>query len=316
MIALLKNQLLRLWLDKKNLFLYLFLTAGSILIAIVLSHQSSQFASVAVIKDEQMPVLYTDNVDIHYVDERPLETDLVTQKYDAIIENKNHQLTVYSYKTKDFEEELRQLLTTPNISLPQEKQVGETVFGFMIMFVMMEALFYTTLYGEDKETNLLQRIGLSGLSLSQYFLSQTFLTFIFTWGSTFGILLITKLLNFDIGFSLGIYAFLLMVLSLFSTAFAIMMNALFDKETTSLSASSIIILTSLLSGTFYSFISDDGIIGMCIKVLPQKVFMDISENINHMQILQWQGLLYLIVLIIIFYVIAMVVGKKSIVKSR
>lgn len=315
MIALFKHQFLRLWQGKKNLFLYLGLTAGSIIVAIVMSHQNSKFASVAVIKNSQMPILHEENVDVHYVNERPVETDLVTQKYDAFIESQDQQWVVYSYKTKDFENQLLTLLMTENISLPQERHAGETIFGFMIMFVMMEALFYTSLYGEDKEKHMIQRIGLSGLSISRYLCSQSLLTFLLTWGSPFSILCLARLFGFEIGFSLGTYAFLLLLLSLVATAFSIMMNSIFDKETTSLSASSIIVLTSLLSGTFYSFMSDDGIIGACIKVLPQKVLINISENIYHLQNTQWLGIVYLLVLVVIFYMIAIVVGKKSMIKN-
>ena len=316
MIALFKHQLLRLWQDKKNLFLYLCLTAGSIIVAIVMSHQNSKFAGVAVIRNTQMPIMYEDNVDVYYVDEKPLESDLVTQKYDAIIEYKDQQWVIYSYKTKDFENQLLQLITSKNISLPQTKHTGETIFGFMIMFVMMEALFYTSLYGEDKEKQMLQRISLSGMSMTRYLCSQSLLTFLMTWGSTFSILLFTQLFGMEIGFSLTIYAFLLTLLCLIATAFAMMMNSIFDKETTSLSASAMIVLTSLLSGTFYSFVSDDGIIGTCINVLPQKVLMNISENINHIQNIQWLEMLYLLGLVIVFYILAIVVGKKSIVKSH
>lgn len=316
MIALFKHQLLRLWQDKKNLFLYLCLTAGSIIVAIVMSHQNSKFAGVAVIRNTQMPIMYEDNVDVYYVDEKPLESDLVTQKYDAIIEYKDQQWVIYSYKTKDFENQLLQLITSKNISLPQTKHTGETIFGFMIMFVMMEALFYTSLYGEDKEKQMLQRISLSGMSMTRYLCSQSLFTFLMTWGSTFSILLFTQLFGMEIGFSLTIYAFLLTLLCLIATAFAMMMNSIFDKETTSLSASAMIVLTSLLSGTFYSFVSDDGIIGTCINVLPQKVLMNISENINHIQNIQWLEMLYLLGLVIVFYILAIVVGKKSIVKSH
>ena len=316
MIALFKHQLLRLWQDKKNLFLYLCLTAGSIIVAIVMSHQNSKFASVAVIRNTQMPVIYEENVDVHYVDERPLETDLVTQTYDAIIEYKVHQWVICSYKTEDFENQLLQLLTLENISLPQDKHTGETIFGFMIMFVMMEALFYTSLYGEDKEKKMLQRISISGMSMTRYLYSQSLLTFLMTWGSTFSILLLTQLFGMEIGFSLTTYAFLLTLLCLIATAFAMMMNSIFDKETTSLSASATIVLTSLLSGTFYSFMSDDGIIGICINALPQKALMNISENINYIQNTQWLEILYLLGLVIVFYTFAIVVGKKSIIKSH
>lgn len=315
MMSLLRNMLLRLWQKKNNLWLYLALTTGSILVAIALSHQSSQFASVAVIQDDQMPLLYEDNVDIHYVNERPLETDLVTQKYDAFIESKDQQWSVYSYKTKDFEEQLMHLLTNPNISLPQEKQVGETIFGFMIMFVMMEALFFTTLYGEDKESSMLQRIGLSGCSILRYFVSQSLLTVLLTWGSTFGILIVVRLFGFDIGFRLFDYGILLFLLSVFSTAFSIMMNTLFDKETTNLSASSLIVLTSLLSGTFYSFIGDDGIIGTCIQFLPQKVFMNLSNNIRNLQSYGLE-IVYLLGVSIIFYIVSIYMGKKSMISSH
>lgn len=89
------------------------------------------------------------------------------------------------------------------------------------------------------------------------------------------------------------------------------MNSLFDKETTSLSASAIIVLSSLLSGTFYSFIKDDGIIGLCINVLPQKVLLDLSKHLTHFQQSQWMGLVYLSSLIFIFYSIAIVKERKS-----
>ncbi len=307
---LLKNHFLRLWQDKRILFLYAFLTAGSIIVAVMISSQSAKFANVAVIDDKRLPVLNDQDVDIHYLDHMPLQTDLVTQKYDAFIEMKD-QLIVHTYKNEDFKKQLLFLLTTNHEPFMQMAHQGETIFGFMIMFVMMQALFYTTLYGEDKESHMLERIHISGCSLLKYLLSQSIITIVLSWSSTFSILVILHISGFNIGFSLYEYAFLLSLLTLFSTAFAILMNSLFDKETTSLSASAIIVLSSLLSGTFYSFIKDDGIIGLCINVLPQKVLLDLSKHLTHFQQSQWMGLVYLSSLIFIFYSIAIVKERKS-----
>lgn len=311
MRMLVKNQIQRLWQRKKNVILYLVLTAGSIIVAVIMSSQSFQFAHIAVVDNGQLLPLYNESIDIDYVRQVPLLTDLITQKYDAIVEVQDQQLLVHTYKNKDFEKQLIDLLTNEHEPIQQVQHRGEMIYGYMIMFIMMAALFYTTLYGEDKENHMLQRIRISGCSLFQYLLSQSFVTLILSWGFPFIILVIIRLFGFDIGFSLLEYAFLLFVLTLFSTAFSIFMNSIFDKETTSLSASALIVLTSLLSGTFYSFINDDGIIGICIQFLPQKVLMGLSENITHFKQEQWIGLIYLLGCIIIFYLISKFVGEKS-----
>lgn len=313
MKALFSHYILRLMQNKKNLILYLCLTIGSIMMAIVLSSQKTSFAHVAVLQDSSLPSLYQNNVDIQYVTSYPDETDLITKKYDAVVEMKNQQLSIHSYKNDKFCEQLLYLLTNSTNTISNKQHTGETIFGFMMMFVMMEALFYTTLYGEDKDTRMLKRIGLSGFSIIKYLIVHSGMSIFLSFGSTWLVLFVAKMFNIDIGMSLGQYAILIFILTVFATAFAMMMNSLLDRESTGLTASSLIVLTSLLSGTFYSFVSEDGIIGLCIRFLPQKVFMDFASHINHLTSTQWMGVGYIGGMIFVFLIIALVMTKKSII---
>ena len=91
----------------------------------------------------------------------------------------------------------------------------------------------------------------------------------------FWLLWLQSLIGIDIGFSLPVYAGLIGILALLSTAFALFLNSFFDvADTANMLGSAIIILTSILAGSFYSLSKEASLLDKFLLLLPQKDFIN------------------------------------------
>jgi len=133
-------------------------------------------------------------------------------------------------------------------------------------------------------------------------------------------LFITKfILRLDIGLGLLNYLFLISMLCALSSSFTIFASALFKKsETANMAVSSIVVLTSILAGSFYSFDKDNKLLEYIITVLPQKSFLSISNLLEQGKgICHWFGYgLYIILLILALFIFAVIKTKRAYINRK
>jgi ABC-2 type transport system permease protein len=77
--------------------------------------------------------------------------------------------------------------------------------------------------------------------------------------------------------------------------------------------SAVVVLTSVLAGSFYSFDKGNKILETIIKVLPQKAFLSMAELVEQgKSISNWYHYgLYIAALTLFFFVAAVVKARKS-----
>ena len=135
---------------------------------------------------------------------------------------------------------------------------------------------------EDLKLKKIERIVTSPVSFGKYLLSHFVSTFTVIFVPVFSTLLVMKAgLGFNIGLSLGQYAVLLGILCSFGTAFALLINSLVKgADTANMMGSSIVVLTTILSGSFYSIEKGNTVMEKVLWISPQKVFLSLVQGLE------------------------------------
>jgi ABC-2 type transport system permease protein len=217
--------------------------------------------------------------------QKPLHSALVRQQYDAIVTDLgNGRFNIETLRNEKFKNMLQLLLKNPQAKIPPQKDdrnVGVNVVGFLMIFLGMSAFFYFFPFAEDKEQGQLLRISASPLSFNQY-LAAHFLFCLCSFVPPWVALALLQTGGWNIGFSMGQYAGLFLILAILGSSFALLLNTLLKKpDNANMLGSSIMVVTSTLAGCFYSFSKKDAVLDHLIKILPQKQFMDFAINLQN-----------------------------------
>ncbi|AFA49921.1 ABC transporter permease [Acetobacterium woodii] len=320
MLAVFKNNWNRLWEEKMYLLISLILLIAAIATAILLSTQIETKGNIAlVIPDQQvLPAVYTSFETSPYfnvteMEIAPKQSELVQNRYDAIVAiNRDGEYQITTIKNTEFKTMIEAALSNPEGFRPDNRQVrhtGTNILGFMMMFLLMQGILYARLYAEDKEKHMIKRISISPLPFSQYIFGQAIFIFMIIAIPSFLIITVVALMGIEIGFSLPVYAGLIAILALLSTAFALFLNAFFAvADTANMLGSAIIVLTSVLAGSFYSLSKEATLFDKLLHILPQKDFINFInalETGNLTPSTQIQ-LIYVVALALVFLAIAIV----------
>ena len=111
---------------------------------------------------------------------------------------------------------LQLLLKNPKAKIPAQKtdrSVGVNVIGFLMIFLGMSAFFYFFPFAEDKEQGQLLRISASPVSFNKY-LAAHFLFCLCSFVPPWATLAVLKAAGWNIGFSIGQYAGLFLILAM------------------------------------------------------------------------------------------------------
>jgi ABC-2 type transport system permease protein len=176
------------------------------------------------------------------------------------------------------------------------------------------------MFAEDKEKKQLTRISASPISVTRYLCAHSIFTFLVIYLPTMLVLYLVKfIMNVDVGFSFGEYAALLAIITAFATAFSLFLNALYNKgDTANMAGSSIVMMTSILAGGFYSFDKGNKILETIIQVLPQKAFLTLAEGIERGRSFAATApkLAYILVLTAVFVAIGVVKTRRDYVAAN
>ncbi|PZM66076.1 ABC transporter permease [Paenibacillus dendritiformis] len=209
--------------------------------------------------------------------ETPRRSELVRNKYDAvIIDEGDGSYTIETIKSEEYATMVRQALEHPDQPLPEAEKrgTGANVAGFIMMFVLLQGMFYMNFFAEDKVQGTLRRIVASPMSVMTYLAAQVLFCFLLISVPAYLCIAGARLLlHADIGFTLLQYSWLITVLSLLAAAFALFITVCIDEiDNAVTTASSLILVTSLLSGGFYT-VEHEGVMNMLTYWLPQRQYM-------------------------------------------
>lgn len=326
MINILKNDLYRVLCQKSKIILVLILTSASILLAVYFTSKSVIKGNIAIVTPNKDFNISSEYIHFEVVKSIPLKSDLIMNKYDAyIIDRGSGKYDVITFKDSAFKKMLLELISMKNPAdfKPDKSNVrgvGTNILGFLLMFILLQGILMMYLFAEDKEQGQITRIAISPISFVKYLLAHCLFTFSYIFIPTIIILFAIKVIcGINIGFTLLQYFFLLAVICAFATAFSLLLNTLASKsDTANMTGSAMVMLTTMLSGSFYSFDKGNPLLETVIKILPQKAFLTFAQGFEKEQ--QLHSILpqisYVIILTLALFVFSVYKNNKDYISNN
>lgn len=323
MLAILKNNWARLMAEKGYLIVSTLLTICAVAAAVALTGKAEIRGNIALVTDDvnrqEQAGLFSQNqyFNISIVKEKPAESELLFHRYDAIVSFENGSYVIDTVKGEEYKALLSRALKEPASFVPdlsQERRIGTNIIGYMMMFLLMQGVLYARLFAEDKEKHMIERVAMSPIAFAKYLIGHGVFIILLIVIPSFGVIIAAKVAGASVGFTLIQYGGLIGLLAVLSTAFALFLNSLFcAADTSNMLGSSIVVLTSILAGSFYSFAKSGSLFNKILYILPQKDFIHIADALEKKKVSSDTGLqlFYIIALAVLFFVFACVKTRRD-----
>lgn len=322
LLAVLKNNFYRLMSHKSRIFLCFGLTLGAVLASVFINNSSVTALKVAIVSNNQAEIV-SPYLNITYVDIPPSSSELFLGKYDAVVTySEERGYEVETIKNETFKAKIEAILKNPLSYAPESesiRQIGTSIIGFLTMFILMQGVSTMYLFAEDKEYAQIGRIAVSPVPFSDYLLGHCVFTFLFLLIPTLSVVCFVKYIcRIPVGFSFLEYLFLLSVICVLATAFALFIQALIKNgDSANMIGSVVAVLTSILAGSFYSFEENNRALAVIVNVLPQKIFLtfaDLLEKNSNIGVLL-PHIILLVLISLFFFLTALFITNKTYVVS-
>ncbi|TCK92644.1 ABC-2 type transport system permease protein [Natranaerovirga hydrolytica] len=269
---------------------YIILSFVMILVSIFMSiHFSSTHTTkvrIAVVTEHEDWGEPLEGVQITMMKESPPRSQLVLGQYDGvIIEQDNGEYGIETIKNNAFKTMLKEMVENPKsfmVTPEQTRGFGTNVIGYLLMVILFQSMLFMFVFAEDIQFKQIERIAKAPVSLTEYILSHFIAVFILIFVPVLSFLIVAKgILGLDIGLSLWQYGYLIGVMTILGVAFAMFIHSLVKGlDTANMVGSSIVILTTILSGSFYAFERGNELFNKILWVLPQKTFLNFVQNVE------------------------------------
>ena len=319
MLSFIKNNYYRISSRKEYIITSLILTMVSIYLAVLLTSSLELKGNIALVTNKSEEMFKSNYIKINIMSNEPPTSELLLGKYDGVIVDKEHgEYEVNTIKGEEFKEILEAFIKNPKEFKPESKDirgVGTNIIGYLLMFLLLQSILYMFTLGDDMELKQIERIIASPVSLFKYMLSHFIVIFLLNFLPSFFILTVMKgILGFNIGFSLIQYAVILSIVISLGVSFAMFLNSLIKvSDKTNMMGSAIVILTTILAGSFYSFEKGNKILESALWILPQKSILSFVQGLEGEKEVYSMipELFYVIIISIGFYIIATLKIKKD-----
>lgn len=283
-------------------------------------------ANIAVVTSNEKLNMSNKYMSMKVVEEKPSVSDLVLNKYDAIIEdNGKGDFKVATIKSNKLKNQIEGFLKNPNsvtkMSNSEDKRgVGTSIIGFLIMIVLILQINLMLFYPEDRDFGTFKRILISPVSGSKYLMSQGVFDFVVAFVPTYvSVIVVNAVFNVNIGFNYLQFAGLLALLMLLGTAFALFITSIIeDVDNAAMLGNAIILITSIISGTFYSFTDDNKILNTLVSIVPFKPYLTLVQGIeNGKNLSNYYGqLIYVLAVILVMFILGTLITKRNLKTGR
>lgn len=322
MLVILKNDIERILQLKIYIVLGTILIMGSVIAAIFISTKVQDQLSIAILGNKdgaiEQNLRKAKNIKLDWVEQKPQLSELVTQKYDAIVtvDAKEH-VSIQTVKGKKIKQEIQAVIQNPKLAdsfQTNTRKIGTNIIGFMSMFILLQGILNAKLFADDKEKHLTERIITTPISFGSYLLGHGLYIWLFMFLPSMLVIIGAKILGFSIGFSVPMYAVFIGILSFLSFAIALCINSFFQvADDANLLGSALVILSSVLAGGFGNIGNENGVIYKILHILPQKDlinFVNAFEK-NTLTRNSYIELSYVIIISIILLSIGVIKTKKD-----
>jgi ABC-2 type transport system permease protein len=297
---------------KGSIIIMVILMILSMILAVYMTGVQETKGHIVFVTNETEAPVQSPYLKIDVMKEKPPHSELIKRRYDAYVWQKQDKtFEIESIKNAEFKALLTRLLSEKNVdrssvSISSERGIGANIIGFLMMFLLMAASLFLFTFSEDKEQGMLKRIACSPISVMKYVLANI-VTCLSMYAPAFVCLIIMKLIGYDIGFSLLQYGGFIIIIGLLGISLMLILFTLIHKpDNASMLANSILILTTILAGSFYSFDKHSKGIEWVVSILPQKHILLFAGYLEQGTVLSHLGsLIYVIIFIGILLLWAM-----------
>lgn len=284
MLTILKNNYCRMLTRLPLVVIMTLLMMGMIALAVYFTGLQQVRGHIALISQADAVPIHSELLNIEVLPEDPPHSTLVKHRYDAIVKlNGDGQYEMTTLKNDEYQALLLNLLQHPDGPAPAlkgDRGVGSNIIGFLMLFLLMSTFMNLFTFAEDREQGQLKRVILSPVSLISY-LAAHILYCMSMFLPVFLELVVMKLIGFTIGFTLVQYAVLILVISALGISVALLLNTLFDKpDHATMLGNSVLALSTILAGSFYSFSQNNPLLDTFVSVLPQKQILNAAVNLE------------------------------------
>ena len=318
-INLFKNNLIRILSKKAVIIVAFILIPIMIVVAVLFTAQINIKGNIALVTASVQSIPKDDRIQIEVMKEKPAISQLLLGKYDAIVEQKSDgTYKVTSIKSLENKEAIESFFKTGKISESKQdengkKGVGANILGFILMIVLIQGIALIVLFTEDRDLKTFRRVLTSPVSERQYLFVQGIFTFVCLFIPSYLALVITKVVfGVNIGYSYGMLAILMGILSALSTALALFIASVLKRDY-SLAATGIYVITCVLAGCYISFTGNNKILDAICSIIPQKSYITLIQGIeNGKGMLEFKGqLAYLLVWIVALWFFGSLITKSK-----
>jgi len=285
-----------------------------IFIAIYFTGRLEIKANLAVVGANNLPI-NSNSIKVNYINKEPQLSDLVLNKYDAVIKSNDGVYEVITVKGHKFKENIEKLLkreSIDNVFSSENRGIGTNILGYLTMFILLQGLMFFTLFYEERDKGISKRVLSHPITAMNYFLAHAISCFIMVFLPIIIIILISvNILNLNTNISNIQFIFILGILCILGSAFGLFISSLVKSEDNgTLFGSMLLVITTLISGSFFS-IDSQGVIGKIGKILPQRKIVDYTIAIENNRTLDYRGLIMIILLSIILFMLAYIINNKK-----
>lgn len=313
MMNFLRNHCHRVNSQKNYIVVSILMTMLSIVFAVYLTSKVEVKGSIAVVTESDTVTFKSDYIKFTPMRKAPSTDQLVLGKYDGVIIDKgNGQYTFDTIKGEDYKKMLQSIIKNPKGFVPETKEtrgIGTNIVGYLLMFLLIQCVLFMFTLAEDMELKQIERIAAAPVSFLKYLLSHFIFNFLVVFIPAFFILSVMKIiLGFNIGFSLMQYVGLLSLICFLGITFAMLINSVIKtSDAANMFGATIIVLTTVLSGSFYSFEKGNKILEKLLWILPQKNILSFVEGLEKGKALLafTPHLVYIIGISLIFFIFAL-----------
>ncbi|HGP3673257.1 MULTISPECIES: ABC transporter permease [Bacillus cereus group] len=319
--SIFENNMNRVLSKKGYIFLTITFLSISIALAIFFTVKFEMQANVAYV-GKMDSYVSIQGINLVQVNKMPAMSEFVTKKYDAVITPVgNGELEVKTIRGSEFKKELEKTIQkNNNIPFQSKRKIGTAILGYTCMFILISTVMFMSFYAEEREKGMFTRIVSSKIYIANYLLGHIIFTFFMLYIPTILVLIIEKnMFKVDIGFSYLQYSFLIGLLILFGISFSLFMSTVVNKIDNAVSiSSSIIVLTSILSGVFFTVKEKGTIFDWIVSLFPQKQYLLFAESIeNGNRFVNSVGhLLYILVIIAVFFALSIWLNRKKVILGK
>ena len=313
MINVIKGILYRMINNKGYLMMPLVITPIVIATAIYFSSSFMAKANIGVVGDTNIN-FNSDEINIVKLENKVPLSDLVKNKYEAVISFENGKAVVETIKDEEFKNKLERISNGEKVTIEagEKRGVAANIVGYITMFVIILGVMLYKFFFDDQK-GIAKRVISANISYEQYVCSHFVSVFLMISVPTTIITVLSKeVLNLNTSVTALELILIIMILSFLGSAFGLLMSSVTrSEESATMLGNMINIITTLLAGSFFT-ISNNWFINVIGNIMPQRHLLNFTIALENGKNITYADIGIVIVVSFLMIISSFLINKNKI----